>query len=467
LTTKHIVLVGHDEASERHLSKRLKQYRIERVGNLNAVDLDSPPDLVVYEPEGELDQPASDGLRRLAEQHVPFIMISEIETMKSTVKAISLGAYDYLLRSDDREAVVDAVLACLEPPRAVVPAEYLDEDVDFEDFMIGRSAKIQEVFKLIGKIAESNVSVLLRGESGTGKELVARQIHKNSARRTHPFVCIDCASIPRELVENELFGHEAGAYSGAETRATGKFDGADHGTVFLDEVSEMDLELQSKILRVIQENQFDRVGGSRPVKVDVRIIVATQANLEQQVRSGRFRADLYHRLNVITLYLPPLRERTEDIPVLAHHFVNKHCKLLGLPVKQIGADFMRTLERYEWPGNVRELENLIRRGLLLERGDVITGRFLELCQGVEQGPYDEDSLSFNRLISDRFLTSELNWKRNDVYRQMTNKIERMLLKLVLAETHGNQVSASRLLGISRNTLRVKMQELGLSSGAFK
>ena len=467
MTSKRIVLVGNDEETGRFFARRMKDHALEVLPSLADVDLATPPDLVVYSPADEISEEDTRLLKSLSAAALPFMVVSAVETMKAAVLAIKTGAADYFLRSEDRETLGDAVIQALYPPKTVAADPSDDDDPELDDFMIGRSAKIQEVFKLIGKIAQSTVSVLLRGESGTGKELVARQIHRNSPRRAHPFVCIDCAAIPRELVENELFGHEAGAYSGAEGRATGKFDVANHGTVFLDEVSEMDLELQAKVLRVIQENVFDRVGGSRPVRVDVRILVATQADLEKQVKAGRFRADLYHRLNVITLYLPPLRERREDIPVLARHFVRKHCRSLAIPEKQLAVDFMRSLESYDWPGNVRELENLIRRGILMERGPVVSGRFLELTPGAGDGPVAAGTLAVSRVWTDRFLVEEINWRRADVHRQMTDKVERLLLKIVLKQTRGNQVTASRILGVSRNTLRVKMKELGLLSSAFK
>jgi two-component system nitrogen regulation response regulator GlnG len=333
--------------------------------------------------------------------------------------------------------------------------------------MVGKSQRIQEVFKLIGKIAHSNVSVLLRGESGTGKELVARLIHQNSPRRGEPFVVIDCAAIPHDLMENELFGHERGAYSGAEERSEGKFDFADGGTVFMDEIAELSLDLQSKILRVIQEGEFYRIGGQKAMTVNVRSIVATQSNLEELVKEEQFREDLYHRLNVITLYLPPLRDRKEDIPILVTHFVRKYCPELGIPEKKISKDLLAAFEKYHWPGNVRELENYVMRGLLMERGDFLTAAFLDEFPTFRKEEYPDKGSDFMHLLGDEFIQEELDWKKGALYRQATSKIERMLFDIVLTNTKGNQVTASKILGISRNTLRIRLNELGLIGKRFK
>jgi two-component system nitrogen regulation response regulator GlnG len=461
-----IAYVGHDTDTPRYLARRLKALPFAAYPTLAGFP---PPGvdlaLVVLELDGDFPEPFLSAVRALEEKAVPFLVVSSVETMKAAVQSMKIGAYDYFLASEDKDELIEAIYRRLDPKRLHQPEPAEGDEID--EAMVGRSQKIQEVFKLIGKIASSNVSVLLRGESGTGKELVARQIHANSPRRRFPFVVIDCAAIPRDLIENELFGHEAGAYSGAGARGAGKFDAADNGTVFLDEISELDLDLQSKILRVIQQGTFDRVGGTKSARVDVRTLATTQANLEEMVRAGRFRQDLYHRLNVISLWLPPLRERSEDIPLLVHHFVRKHGPTLGRSSRQVSSALMSRLTRYHWPGNVRELENVVRRALLLERGPVLTPRFLDEFPVPGEGPVDGEEHAIKRLIVERLLVEELNWKRNDVHAQMTQRIERMLLRLVLRETEGNQVAASRVLGISRNTLRVKMAEHGIDSQAFR
>lgn len=463
---KHIAYVGQDEETYRYLGRRLKTLDTTHAPNFDEFDASAEHlALAVLELDGDFAPPFLRVVRDLKSHGIPFVVKSSVETMKAAVQSMRLGAFDYFLASDDRDEIVDAVLRRLEPYRTVRRPGV--DDLEADDAMVGQSQKIQEIFKLIGKIAQSNVSVLLRGESGTGKELVARQIHSNSARREAPFVVIDCAAIPRDLVENELFGHEVGAYSGAGTRFLGKFDLANHGTLFLDEITELDVDLQSKILRVIQQGTFDRVGGTKSIQVDVRTIATTQEDLEEFVKDNRFRQDLFHRLNVIALYLPPLRERRDDIPVLVQHFVRKHGAALGVQDRQVSADLMARFERYHWPGNVRELENIVRRALLLERGPVLTPRFLEEFPVPGEGPVEEDEIAFRRIISDRFLSEELNWKHNDVHEQMVGKLERMVLRQVLRQTQGNQVGAARLLGISRNTLRVKMAALGLASTEFR
>ena len=462
---KTLTLVGPDEATARYLGRRLKQLRVDHVRHFDDFLLDGRTiDLAVLVVDEDFPEPVLRTVRELNDNRIPFIVLSAVETMRAAVQAMRLGAFDYFLLSEDRDELVDAVLRRLEG-RRTHRSELAEDAVD--DVMVGQSQKMQEVFKLIGKIAQSSVSVLLRGESGTGKELVARLIHMNSERRDAAFVVIDCAAIPRDLVENELFGHEVGAYSGAGNRILGKFDLANQGTLFLDEITELDLDLQSKILRVIQQGTFDRVGGTKSIQVDVRTIATTQEDLEGLVRDNLFRQDLYHRLNVITLHLPPLRERREDIPLLVHHFVRMHGRALKVGEREVSADLMARLTRYDWPGNVRELENIVKRALLLERGPVLTPRFLEEFPVPGDGPVDEEEVAFQRLVGDRFLTEELEWGQDDVYRQMTGKLERILLKLVLRHTRGNQVSASRLLGISRNTLRVKMSDLGYDSAQFR
>jgi len=467
LAVKTITLIGEDDGTFRYLSRRLKSMQIERVTRFDEFSLaENPTDLAILRLDSDFPPPLMRVAQELKAAVVPFIVLSSVETMKAAVQAMRLGAFDYFLASEDRDELIDAVQRRLES-RRLHRTETADLDLDVQDVMVGSSQKIQEVFKLIGKIAQSNVSVLLRGESGTGKELVARQLHVNSPRREAPFVVIDCAAIPRDLVENELFGHEVGAYSGAGSRHLGKFDLADNGTMLLDEITELDVDLQSKILRVMQQGTFDRVGGTQSISVDVRTIAASHSKLEELVRDGRFRQDLYHRLNVITLYLPPLRDRREDIPVLVRHFVRKHGRALGLPSREVAADLMARLERYHWPGNVRELENIIKRALIMERGPVLTPHFLEEYPVPGEGPIDEEDVMFQRLIGDRFLSEELNWKRSDVHRQMVSKVEYLLLRLVLSRTRGNQVTASRLLGISRNTLRVRMAELSLDSAQFR
>jgi two-component system nitrogen regulation response regulator GlnG len=422
--------------------------------------------LVIVAPDGEFGEKERAAMAAYRAEGTPFFVISPVETLRFAVQSLQAGAANYLVRSEGKERILAAVQEFLAVHKTYMPPEH-QAAPDVEEGMVGKSPRIQDVFKLIGRIAHSHVSVLLRGESGTGKELVARLIHQNSPRRGRPFVVIDCAAIPHDLIENELFGHERGAYSGAEERSEGKFDLGNGGTVFMDEIAEMGLDLQSKILRVIQEGEFYRIGGQRAVRVDVRTIVATQSPLEELVRNHLFREDLYHRLNVITLSLPPLRERKGDIPLLVDHFVRKYCRELQIPEKRISQTLLDAFQEYHWPGNIRELENYVRRGLLMESGDVLTQAFLHHVPAFDGKGVREKNNNFTQLIGEKFILEELDWDQGELYDQMTSKVERVVFSLVLRSTKGNQVMAARILGISRNTLRVRLTELGLAGERFK
>jgi two-component system nitrogen regulation response regulator GlnG len=331
----------------------------------------------------------------------------------------------------------------------------------YEGGLVGTTPAMQEIYKTIGRVAESDATVLINGESGTGKELVARAIHYHSKRSGRPFVAVNSAAIPSELLESELFGHEKGAFTGAVARKIGKFEAAAGGTLFLDEIGDMSMPLQGKLLRVLQEKEFERVGGTEPIRTDVRVIAATHHMLEKMVRENRFREDLFYRLNVIQITLPPLRKRKDDIIPLAEHFLQKHQSGLGGPRKTLTPETQKILRAYDWPGNVRELENAIQRAVTLSQGDKI---FPDSLPPQVFKPGQGVTLSFESFLEEKLtdLVDRLGGlEEGDIYDMVIQRVEKPLLTLVLRKTEGNQVRAANLLGINRNTLRKKIRELGI------
>src|SRR5881296_3297130 len=315
-------------------------------------------------------------LRRIRETSakLPVIMMTAYGTTQTAIEAMKLGAYDYLLKPFDVPKLKEIVLNALKAAndmRQVVSYQPLLESEDYELGIVGRSEGMQQVFKLIGQLAASDATALITGETGTGKELVARAIYHHSNRSQQPFLAVNCAAIPEQLLESELFGHERGAFTGATMQRIGKFEQCNHGTVFLDEIGDMTPATQTKILRVLQSGTFERVGGNTPIKVDVRIIAATNKPLEQAVAARQFREDLFYRLNVVRVHIPPLRERREDIRLLVNYFLKKFARDQQATVRSIAPAALKTLEKYHWPGNVRELENVIRRALVVAKGDAI------------------------------------------------------------------------------------------------
>nr|MDQ3831390.1 sigma-54 dependent transcriptional regulator [Candidatus Tectomicrobia bacterium] len=319
------------------------------------------------------------------------------------------------------------------------------------------------VYKMIGMVADRDVTVLIEGESGTGKELIARAIHRHSKRAKRPFVTVNCAAIPHELLESELFGHEKGSFTGATATTIGKFQQADGGTLFLDEVGDMDLNLQAKLLRVLQEKEFYRVGGRDSIRVDVRIIAATHQNLEVAVTQKRFREDLYYRLNVVPVYLPPLRERRDDIPLLIDYFLQRFEADLGTGRKFLSNEARDILLTYHWAGNIRELENVIKRAMVLTTSSVILPPHLpEAIRGGIKGEDESDTL--RRLVERKARALLLDVQAagtGEIYHMILGEVERLLLQVVLDETDGNQLRTADLLGINRNTLRKKVRTLGV------
>jgi two-component system nitrogen regulation response regulator GlnG len=399
---------------------------------------------------------------------LPIIVMSAQNTVLTAIRANVRGAFEYLPKPFDLDVLVAAV------DRALVPVEPEPqrEDAGAEEALpiVGRSPSMQEVFRIIGRLVNSDMTALIHGESGTGKELVARALHDFGRRKDKPFVAINMAAIPRELIESELFGHEKGAFTGAIARGIGKFEQAQGGTLFLDEIGDMPMEAQTRLLRVLQTGEFTSVGGRTAQKADVRIIAATHRDLRQLIAQGRFREDLFYRLNVVPIHLPALRERRGDIADLARHFLAK-AALDGLAAKTLSTAAIEELQRYDWPGNVRELENLMRRIAVLYSESVIDARMVaeSLAAGVtgrdgkSGGRHADETLgqSVDRHLRAYFAAHQGRLPAHGLYDRILQEIERPLLTICLEATRGNQIKAAELLGLNRNTLRKKLRELDI------
>jgi two-component system nitrogen regulation response regulator GlnG len=395
------------------------------------------------------------------------VVMSAQSTLITAVKATQRGAFEYLPKPFDlREllAVVDRALATPAPAGDQPPPEPRDADERLP--LIGRSPAMQEIYRTVARLTTTDLTVMINGESGTGKELVARALHDYGRRRGGPFVAINMAAIPRELIESELFGHERGAFTGATSRNQGRFEQASGGTLFLDEIGDMPQEAQTRLLRVLQEGEFTAVGGRQPVRANVRIIAATHRDLRAAIRQGLFREDLFYRLNVVPIRLPPLRERVEDIPLLARHFLDK-ARGDGLPFKSLDPAAIDRLRAYRWPGNVRELENLMRRLAALHAEETITAEALDrdLAEAApapdDEGPDVSEPLAraMERHIRQFLIAHEEGLVGNDIYDRVIAEVERPLIQLTLLATRGNQIKAAAMLGLNRNTLRKKIRDL--------
>ena len=403
---------------------------------------------------------------RSIDPRIPVVMITAHGSTETAIEAMKRGAFDYLLKPVDLHHLSDVIEKAVEVRRVQATPAVFGEEESGEpgvDQIVGRSSAMQEVYKSIGRVAPQDVTVLLVGESGTGKELVARAIYQHSKRAEHPFLAINCAAIPESLLESELFGHERGAFTGADRQRIGKFEQANGGTVFLDEIGDMAQAAQAKLLRVLQEQKFDRVGGNEPVATDVRVIAATNQNLEALVTAGKFRQDLLYRLNGFIIRLPSLRERKEDIPLLAEYFVSIANRRLEKNVRALDPAALAALQTYPWPGNVRELQNVIRYAVVQAVGDVLTLDSLPVSvrEGLPPKPVSKQSSSAGPDVT-ALVEELLRAGETDIYRRVTQAVDRAVLSAVLHHVRGNQVQASELLGISRTTLRAKLQSLGLS-----
>ncbi|MDD2501952.1 MAG: sigma-54 dependent transcriptional regulator [Geobacter sp.] len=473
----HRILVADDEESMRWvLSKALRKkgYSVDLAadgGQALRQVREQSYDLVIV----DIKMPGMSGLefldkaRELRPDLLVVVMTAEA-SMKNAVEAMKRGAYDYITKPFDLE-VIDAIIEKVSRARDVsnqvtLLKQELKDRYQVEKNIIGNSPAMREVYKTIGKVAGSDITVLIQGESGTGKELIARAIHFNSTRLGKPFVAINCAAIPKDLLESELFGSERGAFTGATERKTGKFEQANHGTIFLDEIGDMPLDLQAKILRVLQEQEITRIGGSQNLSVDVRVVAATNQELQERVRNREFREDLYYRLNVVPVNLAPLRERTEDIPALVEYFLERACAELEIPTKQCAPEAMELLCSYSWPGNVRELENTIKRGVILSSDPLLTiADFSGLTNRQETIHAIPQEQSLESLVEGK-LRSSMNGieklDKGDIYDRVLEQVERPLIRFLLEKTRGNQVRAADVLGINRNTLRKKISELGIN-----
>ncbi|MAF96540.1 MAG: nitrogen regulation protein NR(I) [Rhodospirillaceae bacterium] len=392
-----------------------------------------------------------------------IIVMSAQNTLLTAVKATERGAFEYLPKPFDINKLVDVVRRGLETPRST--EEKTDAEAEDALPLIGRSPAMQEIYRTLARLMGTDLTVIINGESGTGKELVARALHDYGKRKDEPFVAINMAAIPRELIESELFGHEKGAFTGAHSRKSGRFEQAEGGTLFLDEIGDMPPEAQTRLLRVLQEGEYTTVGGRTQIKADARIVAATHHDLKRLIRQGLFREDLYFRLNVVPIRLPPLRKRTEDIPELVRSFLAK-AAAEGLPWKIIDNAAMDSLKDYSWPGNVRELENLIQRLAALYSQEVITVEDIkaELADASPENAEDEEkglSQTVENRLSAYFSAHADGLPVAGLYQRVLKEVERPLITLTLQATKGNQIRAAEVLGLNRNTLRKKIRELNI------
>jgi DNA-binding NtrC family response regulator len=454
------VLVADDEANLRKVLTAM--LRREGYEVLSAADGEEAWDILQRSPVDvlltDLRMPKLDGMalleRVLAESlGVPVVMLTAHGTVDTAVTAMKLGAFDYLTKPYEQEelrlviqkAAATADLATAEPGDAK----------EGRYGIVGKSPALDAVFKTIEKVAASPSTVLITGESGTGKELIAAALHNHSPRKDKPFIKINCAAIPRDLIESELFGYERGAFTGAVGSKPGRFELADGGTLFLDEIGTIPLEMQVKLLRALQESEFERVGGVTTTSVDVRLVAATNTDLAAEAAAGRFREDLYYRLNVVPVVLPPLRERKDDIPLLVDHFLTKYNKRLGKDVERLSSDAMDALGAYSWPGNIRELENVLERGVLFAEGALLTRD--ELPNALREG----DAGGSRPPRESQDLPRGPVGPLKQIVKAHTETLEKDLITRALEETGGNVTKAARKLEISRKSLQNKMKELGL------
>jgi two-component system nitrogen regulation response regulator GlnG len=399
---------------------------------------------------------------------LPVLVMSAQNTLMTAIRASERGAYEYLPKPFDLRELIAIVGRALSEPRKTEPAAPKAEEADSAIPLVGRSPAMQEIYRVLARLMQTDLTVMISGESGTGKELVARALHDYGKRRSGPFVPINMAAIPRDLIESELFGHEKGSFTGAQARSSGRFEQAEGGTLFLDEIGDMPMEAQTRLLRVLQQGEYTTVGGRTPIKTDVRIIAATNKDLRILIQQGLFREDLFFRLNVVPMRLPPLRERSEDIADLVRHFFAV-AEREGLPRKQIAPAALERLKRHRWRGNVRELENLVRRLAALYPQEVIGPAIIEaeLAQPeMEAKPAAEGGEDSLAAWVERHLAGYFNGYGNKLpppglYHRILKEVEAPLISAALAATRGNQIKAAELLGVNRNTLRKKIRDLDI------
>ena len=463
------ILVVDDDSTIRAVvgeALRREGYRVQTVGSVAAQieALNSfSPDLLII----DVVLPDGNGLDAIpdivaARPDLPIIVLSAQNTLSTAVRATEQGAFDYLPKPFDLDALCQAVRSGLARTSA---SDMVGPEIDADLPLIGRSPAMQEVYRTIARVVGNDLSVLVLGESGTGKELVARAIHDLGQRKARPFVAVNMAAIPRELIEAELFGHERGAFTGASARSTGRFEEANGGTLFLDEIGDMPIEAQTRLLRVLQSNAFTTVGG-RTVQVDVRIIAATHQSLTGLIEAGQFREDLYYRLNVVPLPLPPLRDRGDDVILLAQNSLDQAAQD-GLPRRRLSGDAETVLRSYAWPGNVRELDNLMRRLSAIGRDTIIPASLVEVQLGGPVSSFTNGSVTLSQLVTAHlgryFVDFGDALPPPGLHARFLAQVERPLLIAALRSVKGNQLRAAALLGINRNTLRKRMIELGIDA----
>jgi two-component system nitrogen regulation response regulator GlnG len=467
------LLVVDDEPNILYsLAKSLRSETLEVVTALTAHEaLEAvrrrPPDVVLLDVRLP-DMPgldAFDHIHRL-DPRLPVILITAYATTETAIEAMKRGAFEYLLKPVELPHLRDVVARALRLSRLRhVPAvfEETEQPEAAVDRIVGQCAAMHEVYKAIGRVASQDMTVLIVGESGTGKELVARAIYQHGRRSQAPILAINCAAIPDPLLESELFGHERGAFTGADRQRIGKFEQADHGTIFLDEIGDMTTATQAKVLRLLQEQRFERVGGNQTIQTDVRVIAATNQNLEELVAAGRFRQDLFYRLKVFTIRLPPLRERLEDLPLLVEYLIKRFNPELGKGVRSASPETLELLARHDWPGNVRELQSAVKYALIHAAGEVLTPDCLpeNLRTGTPPARLPPPAAEGGALDIAALVNQLLRAGEPEIYRKVSQAVDRVVLDTVLRYAKGNQVQASELLGISRTTLRAKLRSVDM------
>jgi nitrogen regulation protein NR(I) len=471
-TENRRVLIADDEANIRRVLEAILRrdgYDVVTVGNGNEAlaNMGRGIDTVIT----DLKMPGMDGmtlLRRLASEHteVPVIMITAHGSVENAVEAVKRGAFDYVEKPFDQEQIRQIVAKAMKT-RSLARRDARPQDAPARGRfrLVGESAAIGHIYAIIEKVADTPSTVLISGESGTGKELIARALHEHSSRHGGPFIKINCAAIPKTLMESELFGYEKGAFTGAVGAKPGRFELAHGGTLFLDEIGEIPIEMQVKLLRMLQESEFERVGGIKTIKVDVRLVAATNRDLQAEVAAANFREDLYYRLNVVPIHLPPLRERREDISILVDHFIAKFNDRLKKQITRMEPEAVERLQTYNWPGNIRELENVIERTMLFCEGPTILPADLpsELLGGVAlaaQAAAAADERAPSSAAAGA-TGAEVLGSLKEAVKAETERVERDLIQRALDETGGNVTKAAKILKISRKSLQTKMKELGL------
>ena len=466
------ILIVDDDKSIRYSLKRMMEEKYSILTAQNGEEAlkrvkESSPDLIIM----DIKMPGRSGIDILREiksidPKSLVIIMTAYGTTETAIEAMKYGAFDYILKPfpiPQMKGLVEKALSLRRTMKQeVIYASTGGEEIDEGERIIGSSPKMQEIYKIVGQIAPSNVTVLLRGESGTGKELFARAIYQHSSRSNLPFLPVNCAAIPDTLLESELFGHEKGSFTGATSRRIGKLEQCQGGTIFLDEIGDMSLSTQAKLLRVLQEKNFERLGGTETIKVDIRLIVATNKDLEEAIGNGKFREDLYYRLNVVSIMIPPLKERKEDIPGLVSYFLKKFNRELKKGIVGITPSAMAKIASYGWPGNVRQLENGLKRAMVLCQGEWILEDQLLFEKGWERREAQEESSKKNvedllDALFEEFSTASVTPQDLD----MISSLERGLILRALQKTRGNQLKAAALLGINRSTLRGKMERYNI------